>query len=581
MDMNMHVADLRPLQIPLVQSVTEDEDDDSPTKYDEHEHVDNVSSEHHHPHENMNHPHHYSVDPHAALVDQVRSARDHDNNTNNSREALAYLLRYETMVRQQEAEDMATIDHMRPCVERLQELAGMNMNENTDYETAHTEDVLTQEISYGQLKTALKRLEQSQHGESENATAANSEFMTTDRQLMMVLRLLTKSVPATSTSDSDTDTDSATTSEEDQDNNSHLTITWAEFLQCYKTCIVGMLTLQHLPANANSQVRARTRDRTLSMLSLFQPPTTFAGAASSNNNNGNDNLLSLRQHAQAFDVRRPGVDRLATAPSSSSRRLFKNLNSKKKQRAIMAVAAALTAIIMIMAPASTTYSGGVGSSSSNPFEVDPIVVTNNGVEIASEDPSASILQTVFSFTSNKGKEASMLVQQQQQPKQQSMPSTFFSRTPLVVEKRGAVPVRQAVTSPTTAPPLTAPHELMTLPAPHPTNERIGSVAPAMIGGVVGCLGAPLLVAGLQGTLNQAAVTATAIGGSASAPLLVAGLQGILKQAAVTATAIGGSASAIIGSTGLLVPVLAGMGALLAVTSVVRGIWAVLNSLMRH
>ena len=84
-----------------------------------------------------------------------------------------------------------------------------------------------------------------------------------------------------------------------------------------------------------------------------------------------------------------------------------------------------------------------------------------------------------------------------------------------------------------------------------------SVAPAMIGGVVGCLGAPLMVAGLQSIIKQAAVTATAIGGSVSA--------------------------ASIGSTGLLVPVLAGMGALLAVTSVVRGIWTVLHGLVagRH
>ena len=213
-----------------------------------------------------------------------------------------------------------------------------------------------------------------------------------------------------------------------------------------------------------------------------------------------------------------------------------------------------------MAPASTAFSGSVSSTStsSSPFEVDPIVVTKNGVEIASDDPSASILQTAFSFTSKNGKEASMLVQQgqQQQPKQKSMPSTFFSRTPLVVEKRGAVPVRQAVTSPTTALPLTAPQEFMTLPAQHSTNERMGSVAPAMIGGVVGCLGAPLLVASLQGILQQAAVTATAIG-------------------------VGSGVSASIGSTGLLVPVLAGMGALLAVTSFVRGIWAVLHSLFRH
>jgi hypothetical protein len=306
------------------------------------------------------------------------------------------------------------------------------------------------------------------------------------------------------------------------------------------------------PASTNSQVRAPlTRDRTLSVLSLFQPLTTSVQAASRNK----DNLSSLQQHAQAFDDPSPGVDSLATAPSPLSRNAsLKILNSKKKRRAIIAAvaAAALIGLIMIMAPASTTSSGGVGGTSSTPFEVDPIVVTNNGVEIASEDPSASILQTAFSFTSKNGKEASMLVQQQQQPKQQSMPSTFFSRTPLVVEKRGAVPVRQSVASPTTAPPLMAPHEFMTLPAPHPTNKSMGSVAPAMIGGVVGYLGAPLLVAALQG---------------------------ILKQAAVTATAIGGSVSASIGSTGRLGPVLAGKGALLAVTSVVRGIWAVLNKLV--
>lgn len=557
----MNVADLRPLQLPLVQSVTEDEDDDSPTKYGyyEHEHEHEYEGvDKHVSSENMNHHHPYS-DPHAALVDQVRSTSRDDNNNNNNREALAYLLRYETMVRQQEAEDMATIDHVRPCVDRLQALAGMNMNFQ---QTALPEDVWTQEISYAQLKTALERLEQShleqqqsQHVESvkTNSAAATCEFMTTDRQLVMVLRLLTKSVPAASSTDTDTDTDSgssSTSSEEDQDNkdtNSTMTITWAEFLQCYKTCIVGMLTLQHLPASANSQVRARTRDRTLSMLSLFEPPTSFAASSTTN-----DNLLSLQQHAQAFDVRRPGADSLATAPSSSSSSsFFKNLNSKKKRRAII-TAAAVIGIIMAGVAASTTYSSS--SSSSSPFTVDPAVTKDNGVENALTGvPADSILQASPSFTSNNGKETSMVVQQQQQ-RQQSLPSTFFSRAPLVVEKRGAVPVRQVVASTTAAAaaPFMTPQEFMTFSSPHPTTESMTSIAPAMIGGVVGCVGAPLLVAGLQG---------------------------ILKQATVTATAIGGSVSAGAGSTGLLIPVLAGMGALLAVTSVVRGIWSVLHSLV--
>jgi hypothetical protein len=565
--MDMNVADLRPFQPPLVQSVTEDEyDDDSPTKYDDHhEDVDKqvLVSEHHMNHQQFQH-HHNSADPHAALVDQVRSNNNgnaNNSNSNNNREALAYLLRYETMVRQQEAEDMATIDHTRPCVERLQELAGMHMNSSGKHSNSSTfqqaEDVLTQEISYAQLKTALEQLEQSHleqqqvvKGGDEAATATR-EFMTTDRQLMMVLRLLTKSVPATT----DTDTDSAssnTSSEEDQDTNnnkyniSNLTITWAEFLQCYKTCIVGMMTLQHLPASnsANSQVRARTRDRTLSMLSLFEPPTT-----GNNKNNRTSNLLLLQQQQQeAFDVRRPGVDRLAqlSSPSSllSSRSFFK-ISKKKRRAIIIAAAAALIGIIMTVV-VSTTYSSG---STSSPFKADPVVVvTNNDVESAWEAPAEAIQQASSSFYNDK--EASMFVQQQQQPKQQSSPSPFFSRTPLVVEKRGAVPVRHAVASSTftAAAPLTAQPQFANISytSHHPTTENM--VAPAMIGGVVGCLGAPLLVSGLQGVLKAAV------------------------------TAVGGSTFS---TSSLLVPVLAGMGALVAVTSVVRGIWTVLKSFVGH
>jgi hypothetical protein len=541
---NMNAADLHPLQPPLVQSVTEDEyDDDSPTKYGYDDHEDDVDKQ-----VNQQHlPHHYSADPHAALVDQVRSNNGNNNNSNsnNNREALAYLLRYETMVRQQEAEDMATIDHMRPCVERLQELAGMNINMNSSGKQSHSsssfqqaEDVLTQEISYGQLKTALEQLEQSQQVESEEAATITSEFMTTDRQLMMVLRLMTKSVPATTC---DSDTDSSDSSEEDQDTNnnkynniSNLTITWAEFLQCYKTCIVGMLTLQHLPASnsANSQVRARTRDRTLSMLSLFEPPVT----GNNHQNRTASNLLLLQQQQEAFDVRRPGVDRLARLSSPSSDRSFFK-NSKKKRRAIIIAAAAALIGIIMTGVVSTTYSSG------STFQADPVVVvTNNGVETASEVPDESVLQAPSSFYD--GKEASMWVQQQ--PKQQPSPPTFFSRTPLLVEKRGAVPVRHAVASSTFTAPLTTQPEFRNISTPHPTTELM--VAPAMIGGVVGCLGAPLLVSGLQGTLKAAV------------------------------TAIGGSTFSIssFSTSGLLVPVFAGMGALLAVTSVVRGIWTVFH-----
>ena len=51
------------------------------------------------------------------LVESV----DEDDDDEQKQQALAYLLRYETMVRQQEAEDMATLAHIRPCLQRLEE----------------------------------------------------------------------------------------------------------------------------------------------------------------------------------------------------------------------------------------------------------------------------------------------------------------------------------------------------------------------------------------------------------------------------------------------------------------------------
>jgi len=211
-------------------------------------------------------------DHHRALVDQVllsntissssssasSSSQDdpYQQTQQDKSDAMAYLLRYETMVRQQEAEDMAVLAHMRPCVARLQEL--MNQQPSFDQSLQHHEDMefLTHEISFVQLQKALRRLEELQ----KKKNRPMMEHLTTDRQLMMVLRLLTQKV------DENQD-------ECDNNNNTPVpTITWAEIVQCYKCCIAGMLTLQHLPNDSN--IRARARDRTLAMLSLFEPPST-------------------------------------------------------------------------------------------------------------------------------------------------------------------------------------------------------------------------------------------------------------------------------------------------------------------
>ena len=180
------------------------------------------------------------VGGHERLVDEVRA------NRGANREALAYLLRYETMVRQQEAEDMATLAHIRPCVERLEALVGAQPQQPKGVDSSDAA-LLTREISFQSLKRALEVLEEE--------CDPTSEFMTTDRQLMMVLRLLTQKTGANG-------------DEADED----VFIAWAEFFQAYKVCIVGMLTLQHLPAS--SAIRRRARDRTLAMLSLFEAPSS-------------------------------------------------------------------------------------------------------------------------------------------------------------------------------------------------------------------------------------------------------------------------------------------------------------------
>jgi hypothetical protein len=147
-----------------------------------------------------------------------------------NRRAIAYLLRYETMVRQQEAEHLATVAHLKPLLQSL--------SSNDSLLTKNEEDVnLEQEITFQELSQALDNLENSPDA-----------YMQTDRQLVMVLKTLTNKCAAV-------DDDAS--------------LTWAEFVQCYKTVIAGMQTLQHV-----QHYRNRVKDRTLSLLSLFEPPAT-------------------------------------------------------------------------------------------------------------------------------------------------------------------------------------------------------------------------------------------------------------------------------------------------------------------
>jgi hypothetical protein len=223
-----------------------------------------------------------TIDPHAALVAMVQQEQQPATLSDEyRRQALAYLLNYETMVRQQEAEDMAVLAHMRPCVARLVELMGASPHAVPNRTDGWNHpSFLTQEISLSQLRNAVSQLEETTPDHHD--MVAVPEFMTTDRQLMMVLRLLSSAAAAPNEQD--------------------VTLTWAEVIQCYKICIVGMVTLQHLPvfveSNANGNgttlphVRARARERTLAMLRLFLEPPNSAVTATSGSDTASTPLSS-------------------------------------------------------------------------------------------------------------------------------------------------------------------------------------------------------------------------------------------------------------------------------------------------
>lgn len=161
-----------------------------------------------------------------SVVSNSRDVRNVD------RKAIAYLLRYETMVRQQEAEHMASLAHIRPLLDVFADDEMFGTTETMDAD-------LKQEISYQQLKQALSEIEDS----------LSNCYIQTDRQLMMVLKTLTQKAADPNCAN----------------------LTWAEFLQCYKTVISGMQTLQYVDSPLH---RSRIKDRTLSMISLFEPPAT-------------------------------------------------------------------------------------------------------------------------------------------------------------------------------------------------------------------------------------------------------------------------------------------------------------------
>ena len=155
------------------------------------------------------------------------------------------------MVLQQEAEEVATLTYIRPLLDRLQSLgkqqsasgSQLTFDTNKSNESLYS-DLCQRSITYGEINRALDLLE----GET-----PEKQFITQDKQLMMILKLLTHKH-----------------SEAADD----VPITWAEIIHCYRMCILGMSTLKHMPKDQYKAVRLRAKDRILSQLSLFELPST-------------------------------------------------------------------------------------------------------------------------------------------------------------------------------------------------------------------------------------------------------------------------------------------------------------------
>lgn len=185
----------------------------------------------------------------------------------------SYLIGYERMVMEQDREKMVTWSHLQPILELLDGLVqpgqgylrsdygrkGNHSLPNQHVENHPTNEytgsrVLSKEYSYENLQRALSIID-------DDDSALDFRLVKTDEQFMMVLRLLCEAPWNPKYGPHNPI----------QNQHKNTKISWAEILQCYRLCIVGMQTLESL--ETPSLIRARAKERTLRILSMFQPFT--------------------------------------------------------------------------------------------------------------------------------------------------------------------------------------------------------------------------------------------------------------------------------------------------------------------
>lgn len=401
-------------------------------------------------------------------------------------EALAYLMRYENMVRTQEAEDMTTVAHIRPCIERLLELAGYDPRQIKAWSNADNKNFFGQEISFVDLKKALCHLQN---------TKDTPEFLLTDRQLMMVLSLLTSKTKLTSSS--------FVNEEEDE----CLKITWAEFLQCYKVCIAGMQTLEFIPRTATA-ARARARDRTLSLMSLFEPPSTKLFQEFSSHSNGDNDYPNFEETNRMMS--RNGAGSSSRQPSASTwRRRKKTLKRIVLAMLLMGAMHRLARIVQenknVLVEFFDMITVDIRSAGTNTKGVlaqrsksSPMFVDSDVIDIPVFDP-------------------------QPQPRSLSVTKSVLNRTKTTVAPKKTLPTTYS-----------KPSERMKVPTSSELNQYqsiSGSlvVIPAVVGGVAGVVGTPMIISGAKivaTALTSTNVLATSMMGVGLVTIATIAAQGI-------------------------------------------------------
>ena len=153
---------------------------------------------------------------------------DEELDETTSMEAESFLESYEEMLRHQTEEMGATLRHLEPLLELLES--------KSDHRSTNRASPFAKEFTYRSLKEALQEIEEDD----------SLHFVASDLQWKLVLQLLTENE----------------VSAED-------CISWAEIVMCYRTCIIGMQTLDQTPEQ--NPIRTRIRQRSLHMLYSFRP----------------------------------------------------------------------------------------------------------------------------------------------------------------------------------------------------------------------------------------------------------------------------------------------------------------------